>query len=682
MTGEAPPSTLGRYTIRRHLRSGGMAELYLAMASGPAGFEREVVLKCVHPKHAANPAFVSMLIDEARIVARLRHGNIVPLYDFGQVDGRYFLAMEYVHGVDLARVLRRAELTGRPFPRAFALWVGAEACRGLEHAHSAKDGEGRPLGVVHRDVTPSNILLTYEGDVRILDFGIAKAEQRLTETTLDVVKGKVQYMSPEQASADDVDGRADLFSLGVVMFEMLSGRRPAGDANAGALLERIVHKDMPGLAEAVPGIDPAVAAVVDQALLRDRTKRWQGAGDLADALSALLHAQDPAFSPRRLAAYLQSEFPERADVAGRLVSQLAGLGFLGPEPSQPGAGTPPRTPAGESSGQGTPAAPAGPWGVRFTPTAPDRMPGGAWGVAPDEWSTPASSAPSSAAALASASASASASVSASASAAAAAPSAAASPAAAALAAASAARGDASPSLQLTASRAAGEVSRDDWLEMGAQPRRPRRWWIAAVAAAAAALVAGGVVATWGAGDDEGGARGAIPHRGGSSTGAPPPAAPLPGEGAGRTTTLAGMTVEPVEEAPEATAAAPAARTAATTAAPRPAVRLGSTPVTAKPVRPLKAHAPGGAVLAAATSGAPPPPATASAASGRGKLLVRVHPWAQVYVDGKLMGTAPMPAFEVPAGPHDVRLVNPALGRDETRAVTVAAGDTTSVTASW
>ena len=217
---------IGRFELLHRFAIGGMGEIFLARERGVAGFDRQVVVKLLIPELAEQPDLVTLFIDEARIAANLAHPNIVQIFDFGRDDGSYFLAMEYVPGQNLARLCARAvrDPSGL-FTRELAVHVVAEMARGLDHAHRAKDADGKALGIVHRDVSPHNLLLSIHGDVKVMDFGIAKAANALHRTATGVIRGKYGYMSPEQLAGEDLDLTTDVYSAGIVLWELTLMRR-------------------------------------------------------------------------------------------------------------------------------------------------------------------------------------------------------------------------------------------------------------------------------------------------------------------------------------------------------------------------------------------------------------------------------------------------------------------------
>jgi eukaryotic-like serine/threonine-protein kinase len=269
---------LGRYTLLRSLGAGGMAELFLARAVGIEGFAKLVALKRILSHKASNERFVRMLLNEARLVAGLDHPNIAQVYDIGLDQGEYFFAMEYVHGQDLARVLRRAPAHKLHLENALHVAIGV--CAGLHCAHMARDPTGRPLDIVHRDVSPSNVLVSYQGAVKLVDFGVAKATTLVSETREGVIKGKYGYMSPEQCLGDALDRRSDVFAVGILLWEMTVGRRLYAFKGELASLQRIVYRDAPRPSLHDPAYPPELEHIVMRALARDPKQRYQSAEQL------------------------------------------------------------------------------------------------------------------------------------------------------------------------------------------------------------------------------------------------------------------------------------------------------------------------------------------------------------------------------------------------------------------
>jgi len=223
---EGKPIHLGKYELIKRIATGGMAEIYLARVSGLPGFEKIVVVKRILPQLATNQEFVQMFLDEARVAATLHHPNIVQMYDIGAVDGNYFISMEYLHGEDLRSIARAMRQKGQDrVPLEHALGIGVGIAAGLHYAHEKVGFDGKPLHIVHRDITPQNIFVTYDGGVKLVDFGIAKASNRASETRYGSLKGKIPYMSPEQCRSEPLDRRSDIFSLGILLYEQTTSVR-------------------------------------------------------------------------------------------------------------------------------------------------------------------------------------------------------------------------------------------------------------------------------------------------------------------------------------------------------------------------------------------------------------------------------------------------------------------------
>ncbi len=269
----------GRYKIIRRVADGGMAEIFLATQLGREGFAKPVILKRIHTTIYADPQFRNMFIDEAHISMSLMHSNIAQVLDLGVSAGRYFLVLELVDGWDLGRVLHRAATAGVRLPRELALYVTAEICRALAYAHGKTDGQ-TPLGIVHRDVSPHNILLSEQGEVKLTDFGIAKAMNKREHTGAGVVKGKVAFMSPEQAMGKPIDARSDLFALGTILYLLVTRTRPFEGPSDLETLLRVQKGDFRPPEEAAPDLQPEVAAVVARAMRKEPDERYQSADEM------------------------------------------------------------------------------------------------------------------------------------------------------------------------------------------------------------------------------------------------------------------------------------------------------------------------------------------------------------------------------------------------------------------
>ncbi len=303
--------TYGRYQLLKKLATGGMAQIYLARQLGPEGFEKLLVVKRILPHLAENEEFITMFLDEARIAARLNHPNVVQIFDLGAQDDSFFIAMEYIHGEDARRVWKQAERLGTMIPQALICRMIIEACTGLDYAHKKTDQSGRPLNIVHRDISPQNLLVSFEGGVKIVDFGIAKAADQATVTRSGVLKGKYSYMSPEQAAGVLVDHRTDIFALGVVLYELLTGARLFKRATDIQTLNAVTECIVPPPSSANPDIPPELDAIVMKALSKDRTQRYQEARHLAAALESFLLKNQMPSSGANLAEFLHSIYAER-----------------------------------------------------------------------------------------------------------------------------------------------------------------------------------------------------------------------------------------------------------------------------------------------------------------------------------------------------------------------------------
>ncbi|NOJ97712.1 protein kinase [Corallococcus coralloides] len=305
--------TFGRYELVSWLGRGGMAETWRAQLVGAAGVTKSVLIKKVLPEYADDEAFISMFISEARISATLSHGNVAQVFDFGQVEDEYFLAMEFVDGKPLDKVLKRAKKAGLgSLPIPVAVFIAMEMCRGLHYAHSRTEGSGKPLGIVHRDISPDNVLVSYEGQVKIVDFGIAKAQLlRGFKTEPGVVKGKYLFFSPEQARGEEVDARTDVWATGVVLYELLCAKLPV-EGPPQTVMMKIAEGRIPAPTTLRPDLPEELNALVMQALAPDRERRFESSHAFGDALAEFLHAHYPRFSSLSLANLLRVLF--RADL--------------------------------------------------------------------------------------------------------------------------------------------------------------------------------------------------------------------------------------------------------------------------------------------------------------------------------------------------------------------------------
>jgi serine/threonine protein kinase len=305
--------TLGRYEVVKHLAQGGMAEVFLARATGIEGFERHVVIKRIRAEQAHDESHVQMFLDEARLAASLHHHNIVQVHDIGEEQGEYFFVMEYVHGEDLRKLLTDVSGRGERIPLEHVLAIVTAAAAGLHHAHEQCGHNREPLGIVHRDVSPANILVGYDGGVQVADFGIAKASHRTFETESGTRKGKVAYMSPEQCVGMPVDRRSDVFALGVVLYESLAVRRLFDEVNDFRTMTAIVEGKVPPLSTAWPEAPPELERIVMKALALSPDDRFATADHMRLALEGFAASSGLRTSMTALADYMKAQFGVRAE---------------------------------------------------------------------------------------------------------------------------------------------------------------------------------------------------------------------------------------------------------------------------------------------------------------------------------------------------------------------------------
>ena len=310
------PRSFGRYVLFDFIGKGGMAEIYLARQKTELGPSRLCVVKQILPGLAGDSQFSDMLVHEAKLAARLSHANVVQVFDLGRADGRLFIAMEYVEGFDLNELLRRCSKAKVPMPFELGVHVVREALRGLDYAHRRVDDEGRPLGVVHRDVSPSNLLVSFEGEVKVCDFGIAHANDvvaRDSQHELDeALRGKAGYMSPEHASGQPLDARADVYAAGIVLWELAAGRRMyrTGEGR-DSLLEQARKADVPELPVTALPENEQLRAIVVKALARDRDHRYSSAAAMLRDLEGYAAAAKLMTSPLQLGDWLERTFGEQ-----------------------------------------------------------------------------------------------------------------------------------------------------------------------------------------------------------------------------------------------------------------------------------------------------------------------------------------------------------------------------------
>ena len=327
----ASPTRFGDYFLIKKIATGGMAEIHLARTRTAQGPEKYVALKMIHPRYMEDGNFHQMIVEEAKIAVQLNHKNIGQVFDLGQVDGRYFLVMEYIDGYDLSRMHDACRNKGLRIPIDVTAFVGREVCAALDYAHNHRDRSGQHLDLIHRDISPQNILVSFGGEVKIVDFGIAKVSTQLQQTQVGVIKGKFYYMSPEQAGAHDVDQRSDLFSLGICLWETLCGRslfrREGGPTNPLAILHEVRTMPIPRVREFRPDCPRELDELIARALSRDLTRRFQNAAETQASFNRFLINHAPSFSRERLRGFMVEAYEkqETTKETDRITTKMAEL---------------------------------------------------------------------------------------------------------------------------------------------------------------------------------------------------------------------------------------------------------------------------------------------------------------------------------------------------------------------
>jgi serine/threonine protein kinase len=298
-------STFGGYHIVRHIGGGGMAQIYLAKTRGLAGFEKHLALKVINPEYADEDRFVQMLIDEAKLCVGLTHVNIGQVFDLGQIDGIYYIAMEFVDGLDVLELVNGLHSLGEKVPIEAVTLIGRQMCSGLHYAHTRKDKDGQPVNIVHRDISPQNILVSRSGEVKVVDFGIAKAAGMSTRTQAGVIKGKVHYMAPEQAMGQKIDHRVDIFSAAIVLWEMLTSQMLYAGDNVRELVEKVRRAAISPPSTVRHEIPPALDFLVMKGLARRPEDRFQTCHEFQVELTKFLSSTAPDYSATHLSALVE-----------------------------------------------------------------------------------------------------------------------------------------------------------------------------------------------------------------------------------------------------------------------------------------------------------------------------------------------------------------------------------------
>ncbi|MBW2093733.1 MAG: protein kinase [Deltaproteobacteria bacterium] len=320
------PKRFGKYLLLDQIAVGGMAELYRAMITGVQGFEKLIAVKKILPHLTIEAELVNSFIDEAKLAALLHHQNIVQIYDFGSVEKSYFIAMEYLFGKDLRDVTEKAKKEGSPLSLEYALYIVSRVASGLHYAHNLKDFQGKPLNIIHRDISPQNIFVTYEGDVKIVDFGIAKAATQSTMTQVGMIKGKVAYMSPEQADGKAIDYRSDIFSLGIILYELLTGEKMfQGDTMQ--ILSKVRLAEFPPPEQVIKDVPDKLYEILNQALAKEPEKRYSSCNQMLSDVEEAMYSFTKRPTARGLSEYMKGLFEGEIAEEERTMSALAGMDF-------------------------------------------------------------------------------------------------------------------------------------------------------------------------------------------------------------------------------------------------------------------------------------------------------------------------------------------------------------------
>lgn len=311
----------GRFQLLLEMAQGGMATLFLARIKGPEQFQKLLVIKKIHDHLAQEREFIEMFLDEARIAALIHHPNVVTIFDMGQVKDAHYIAMEYVHGHNLSEIMRAAKRQQGVFPWPHAVRIAISAAAGLQAAHELRTPEGKPLNVVHRDVSPQNILVSYDGHIKVVDFGVAYAAEKISHTMSGTVKGKMAYMSPEQATSQPLDRRSDVFSLGIVLFEVICLRRLFKEETDAATLYRVIEAEVPRPRSFRPDIPADLEKIILKALAKHPEDRFSTAGELEDALDRVLLGHGEVVKDQHVGRLMDTLFHEQRKIKDEQIKQ-------------------------------------------------------------------------------------------------------------------------------------------------------------------------------------------------------------------------------------------------------------------------------------------------------------------------------------------------------------------------
>ncbi len=315
----------GKYLLERQLAIGGMAEIFLARQHGPAGFEKTLVLKKILPHFANDEDFITMFLDEARTSAKLNHPNLVQIYELGEIEGAYYIAMEYIRGESLNKVIRKLKKLGFHVPLHLAAKIISSVCAGLDYAHNYTSPDGEPLNLVHRDISPDNVLTSFDGAVKMIDFGIAKAKTSEHTTQAGAVKGKFSYMSPEQVTGKSLDRRSDIFSLGIVLHELTTLTKPFGEGADLMTITAIVNDPPKKASELIEGYPEGLWDVIERSLCKRREDRFESAHEMQIALERFIHSRGEFLSDRDIGSYMKKLFSDSDEDTDELREMASGI---------------------------------------------------------------------------------------------------------------------------------------------------------------------------------------------------------------------------------------------------------------------------------------------------------------------------------------------------------------------
>jgi len=320
------PTRFGKYLLLEKLATGGMAQLYRAKIIGVEGFEKFIAIKQILPHLAHEGELITSFIDEAKLAALLNHQNVVQIYDFGSMENSYFITMEFLYGKDLRAVIAKAREKGNPVSLENALYLISKVCAGLDYAHNLKDFQGKSLNIIHRDISPQNVFLTYQGDVKIVDFGIAKAASQSTITQVGMIKGKVAYMSPEQAAGKVIDHRSDIFATGILLYELVAGGRMFKGDDTLQILSKVREAEFTPLGSLKSGLPEKLYDIVAKALAKEPEDRYQSCADMQADIEECIFRLNLRPSGRSMAEYLKLLFAEEIEAEGKRMADAADAG--------------------------------------------------------------------------------------------------------------------------------------------------------------------------------------------------------------------------------------------------------------------------------------------------------------------------------------------------------------------